>query len=138
MNKADLVKEWFEIASTEHKAATHLFETMQKKPLEIICYLCQQSTEKSLKGFLANHDIEPPYTHDLESLRLMCIEKEGSFEVIQEACIRLREYASTTRYPDRPEILESDALYALNEAKKIYSFCADFIPALKQEREQEA
>jgi len=137
MNKADLVREWFEIALDDFEVASHLFKTMHKKPLEIICYHCQQAVEKALKGFLTNNDIEPPHLHDLENLRLMCMEHDRSFEGIQKACVKLKEYASTTRYPDRPEIVESDAMYALKETERIYAFCADLISEFRQKQEHE-
>ena len=137
MSGTDLVREWFEIASVDFQAATHLHKTMHPKPLEIICYLCQQSVEKSLKGFLTSNDVEPPYIHDLDKLRLMCMEYDPSFEKLQDACMKLKDYAATTRYPDCPEIEEHDAVYALREADKIYTHCAALIPELRQDQTQE-
>jgi len=40
---SDLVSEWLEIASNDLTVAHHLFDTMHPKPLEIICYHCQQA-----------------------------------------------------------------------------------------------
>ena len=133
MNKTDLVKEWFDIAADDLRAAKFLFDKLHPKPLEIICYHCQQSVEKVLKGFLTDRGIEPPHTHNLEDLRLMCMQHDNSFAeaAIQNACVILREYANTTRYPDRPEILETNAEFALNEAEKIYALCANLIPELQ-------
>jgi len=45
---------------------------MHPIPIEIICYLCQQSAEKYLKGYLVLHDINPPKIHDLNQLRKLC------------------------------------------------------------------
>jgi len=133
MSGTDLVKEWFDIASIDLQVAAHLFDTMHPKPLEIICYHCQQAAEKALKGFLTDRGIEPPYIHDLEQLRLMCKEYDSSFSdaAIQKASLQLSEYAVSTRYPDRPEIEEHDVAAALEEADRIYAFCANLIPALK-------
>jgi len=69
----DLVKEWYRFAMMDFSAATHLNNTMCPKPLEIICYHCQQSAEKFLKGFLISNSIEPPKTHDLQELCEMCL-----------------------------------------------------------------
>jgi HEPN domain-containing protein len=137
MNKADFVKEWFEIASTDLRTAEHLFETMRPKPLEIICYHCQQAAEKALKGFLADHETEPPHTHDLEKLRLMCMEYDRSFESIQAPCLKLRGYSVSTRYPGRVEVEEQDAVFTLKEAERIRAFCADLISEPRQSQEQE-
>jgi HEPN domain-containing protein len=125
MNKADLVKEWFDIASDDLRSAAFLFENLCPKPIEIVCYHCQQAVEKAMKGYLINHDIEPPYIHDLEKLRKMCIEFNPSFETIKEVCLELRGYAASARYPNFPEITEADAASALKEAEKIYAFCAE-------------
>ena len=136
MNKADLVKEWFEFASNDLNVAAHLFETMHKKPLEIICYHCQQAVEKAMKGFLIHHDVEPPYTHDLEKLRLMCAEHDPSFETLSESCKKLTNYASAGRYPSKVEIEEANAAYALKETEKIYTLCVGLISELQQEQTQ--
>jgi HEPN domain-containing protein len=106
MNGTDLVKEWFEIASDDLRSATFLYDKLHPKPLEIICYHCHQTVEKVLKGFLTDRGIEPPYTHDLEELRLMCMQYDSSFDTIQKACVILKSYSASTRYPGRPQISE--------------------------------
>ena len=63
MNKADLVREWFEYAANDLRAAAHMFENMHPKPLEIVCYHCQQCVEKALKGYLINHLDKPMFKH---------------------------------------------------------------------------
>ena len=46
-------KEWFSFAKTDLDVAKHLYDTFYPKPLEIICYHCQQSAEKSVKAIIA-------------------------------------------------------------------------------------
>jgi HEPN domain-containing protein len=46
------IAEWLKIAYDDFDSALHLFNTKHPKPLEIICYHCQQSVEKALKAFL--------------------------------------------------------------------------------------
>ena len=132
MNKTDLVREWFEYASTDLNTAAHLFETMRPRPLEIICYHCQQAVEKALKGFLLDHETEPPRTHDLEQLRLLCANHDPLlFETIQEACQKLTDYAVSARYPSQVEIEETNAIFALAEAGRLYTICVDMVPELR-------
>ena len=138
MNKSDLVSEWLEIASNDLTVAHHLFDTMHPKPLEIICYHCQQAVEKSLKGYLIDRDVEPPYIHDLEKLHLMCLGHDASFDTIEKACLRLNNYSASTRYPNRPEVMESDAAYALREAERILDVCTSLIPSLHVVRQEQA
>jgi len=134
MNKVDLVREWFEYAADDLRVAAHLFETMHRKPIEIVCYHCQQAVEKILKGYLIDHDVEPPYIHDLEKLRLMCMEYDSSFEILLEPCRKLTDYVTAGRYPSKVEIMEADAVFALKEAEKIYTFCTGLISAPHQEQ----
>lgn len=47
------VKEWLEFAKMDLDAAKHLNDTFYPKPLQIICYHCQQSAEKALKASAA-------------------------------------------------------------------------------------
>ena len=52
MTEYDIVTEWLQIAYDDYDSAKYLFDRPSRKPLEIICYHCQQSVEKSLKAFL--------------------------------------------------------------------------------------
>ena len=47
-NNNELVKDWYEFAVMDFNAAKHLWNIMHPKPLEIICYHCQQAVEKIL------------------------------------------------------------------------------------------
>jgi len=47
----DLIAEWFHYSDMDLASAEHL-QTMHPQPFEIICFLCQQSAEKNLKGYL--------------------------------------------------------------------------------------
>lgn len=50
-NESD-VKEWVRYANMDVLSANHLNEIQYPKPLEIICYHCQQAAEKMLKALL--------------------------------------------------------------------------------------
>jgi HEPN domain-containing protein len=52
MDHKQIAQEWFHYANADLEAAKFL-QTMRPMPLEIICYHCQQSSEKYLKGFIA-------------------------------------------------------------------------------------
>ena len=47
--------EWLAFAQTDFGVAEHLYNTYYPKPLEIICYHCQQCAEKSVKAIIALH-----------------------------------------------------------------------------------
>jgi HEPN domain-containing protein len=49
MDYKTVSEEWFQYADSDFEAAKFL-QSMRPVPLEIICYHCQQSGEKYLKG----------------------------------------------------------------------------------------
>ncbi|MDR2117539.1 MAG: HEPN domain-containing protein [Planctomycetaceae bacterium] len=122
MNKNDLVKKWLKKSENDLVVATHVFEDLYPKQIDIACYHCQQSAEKALKGYLVNKGIEPPKTHDLILLCRMCVEIDQDIETILNDCSELTLYSVTTRYPDNNEITERDTEIAIKQAKYIYDF----------------
>ena len=65
MSEIDITNEWLQIAYDDYDSARFLFDNKLPKPLEIICYHCQQSAEKSLKAFLCANDVVIPKTHEV-------------------------------------------------------------------------
>jgi HEPN domain-containing protein len=129
MNKADLVRDWFHKSFEDFRSAAFLFNKLHPRPLEIICFHCQQSAEKTMKGFLTDREVVPEKTHDLEELRLICIQYNSSFDnaKTENACKTLTEYAVLLRYPDSPEICEHHAVNALEDAERIYKLCVSLL-----------
>jgi len=118
----EFIAEWFRFADTDLLSAEHL-QSLYPQPLEIICYHCQQSVEKSLKGYLINKGaMEPPKTHNLNTLIDMCLEYDEHFDKIKRICDTLNRYGVQPRYPNEIEILEQDMLKALEYARQIWDF----------------
>lgn len=120
MSLRELVDEWMQFASADVNTARHLEETMYPKPLEIICYHCQQSAEKALKAFLVSNEITPPRTHNLNELLKMCEEFEPNFSEMAKYCEFLTRYGVAPKYPHGVHITESDAKIAIKYAQAIY------------------
>jgi HEPN domain-containing protein len=121
MNNSQLAKEWFDIAELDLASANHLL-TMHPLPVEIICYHCQQSAEKYLKGFLVFQNHEVMKTHDLMLLISFCGEYDKEFEKLKEECLRLTDYSVNIRYPYSFDLNEKDVKLALIDAETIKSF----------------
>lgn len=126
MDNQDIVKEWVKIAE-EDLATAKFLKNMQPTPLEIICYHCQQSAEKFLKGFLALKEEEIAKTHDLITLNKICCKYDDKFKDISEDCLMLTDYSVNVRYPFRLEITPDDVNIAIEKAQKIKKFVLDRI-----------
>ena len=63
MDKASA--EWLDIAKTDLGVARHLYDTYHPKPLEIICYHCQQAAEKAIKAVIVANGAQGESVPDL-------------------------------------------------------------------------
>jgi len=99
MSEHDIIREWLKIAYDDYDSALYLFENKIPKPLEIICYHCQQAVEKSLKAFLCANGIDIPKTHDAGLLCQRCTELDAKFTDFQEACDEMVVYAAQQQQP---------------------------------------
>lgn len=118
MDNEDIAKEWFKVAETDLSSAEFL-KNMIPVPIEIVCYHCQQSAEKYLKGFLALKGDEIKRTHDLILLNNECRQHDTDFEAIGEGCLLLTDYGVNVRYPFPMDVNESDMQIAVKSAHKI-------------------
>ena len=127
MNARDIVNEWLQIAYDDYDSALYLFENKLPKPLEIICYHCQQSVEKSLKAFLCANGADVPKTHETGLLCHYCFDFDEYFRDFFGHCEDLEIYATGTRYPHQIEVTDLDAKEALQQAAAIYDFVSERI-----------
>lgn len=107
--------------------AQHLYKTMHPNPLEIICYHCQQATEKIIKALILTKGEAVPRIHDLGLL----IEKISvSIETpanILDSCDNLTPYGVKARYPQELYLEDIHAQKALEDATNITEWCMKFI-----------
>ena len=63
----DDAKEWLSFAEADLGVAEHLNKTYHPKPLEIICFHCQQAAEKAVKSIIVLNGSQggTPKKHDL-------------------------------------------------------------------------
>ena len=116
MKNEKILKEWMEFAEMDFLTAKHLYEHMYPKPLEIICYHCQQAIEKLLKGVLISKDVTIKKTHDLGLLAEMLQEYTEADEKYLEMCDDLTPYGVKIRHPQELFIEEYHVKKALEEA----------------------
>lgn len=111
-----LWKEWLKFAEDDLRAAEHMFSTMYPKPLEIICYHCQQAVEKILKAILISNDLNVVKTHDLSFLLGRCVNFVRVEERQIDICGFLTPFGVIVRYPNELPVDEKMAEKALEYA----------------------
>jgi len=121
MDNLYIANEWFEVADLDISSAKYL-QNMHPTPIEIICYHCQQSSEKYLKGFLALNGHEIIKTHDLVLLNKLCHKYDNEFELLEEEFLRLTDYGVNIRYPYPMDLNSADMKLAIKDAEKIKNF----------------
>jgi len=121
MDNRTICQEWFDIAAVDLSSAKYL-QTMHPIPIEIICYHCQQSSEKYLKGFLASHGHAIVKTHDLVLLNNLCRKFNDKFKLLEEECLRLTDYGVNIRYPYPLDLNIEDMKLAIKDAERVRDF----------------
>jgi HEPN domain-containing protein len=125
-NNTNYAKAWFNYAQNDFEAAEILFKQIKPK-YEIICYHCQQSAEKMLKGYLAMQNDKLLKTHDLVVLCEAASKYEINFNQILNTCSDLTIFASEVRYPNSFEIDDYHTRKALQDSKSIMTFVNNII-----------
>jgi HEPN domain-containing protein len=117
---ADFAKagEWLAFAEMDLNSAKYLLG-MRPVPTEIICYHCQQSAEKCLKGLLVLNEIQYPKIHDLVELCRLCEPFVSDNNILRVTCLPLNVYGIQPRYPIHVEITEQQMKAALANAKTL-------------------
>ncbi|GHV83994.1 hypothetical protein AGMMS50212_13340 [Spirochaetia bacterium] len=122
MDKATELAQWFFIAGEDLKSAEYLATMHYPRPEGIICFHCQQSAEKNLKGFLFQNNVAFEKIHDLKMILKQCETVDTSFSSILPQCSVLNRYSVIPRYPDEFEITAEDTNNAIQYAKDIMDF----------------
>ncbi len=129
MDNLPSAKEWQRFAEMDLMSAEYLLK-MRPVPIEIICYHCQQSAEKYLKGYLVLHGMNPPKIHDLNQLQKLCANISDSFSDIADHCSDLTAYGVQPRYPMQLILEERDMQEAIISAKVIRGFILNIAPQM--------
>lgn len=100
-------------------SAAKLLKTRFVPPIEVICYLCQQSAEKILKAYTIAKTNTRTASHKLEDLLDECAPYSAEFNTLRKCCLNLSPYATLARYPSVIEPTEQHMKQALKDAAKI-------------------
>ena len=116
MDKAST--EWLNIATTDLGVARHLYDTYHPKPLEIICYHCQQAAEKAIKAVIIANGAQGgmPKLHDLAFLLDQIKNIVEIDEKYYDYADELTPYGVAIRYPSELFLEDRHAVSALDHA----------------------
>jgi HEPN domain-containing protein len=90
--------EWVKKAEEDHATAAKI--SRGKPPLHnSVCFHCQQSAEKYLKGLMEELGFSIPKTHNLEDLLNTLLPHHPSLRSLKRGLIILTSYAVEIRYP---------------------------------------
>jgi len=116
------IAEWFYIANSDLDCAFDIYKKYNPN-LEVAYYLCSQSIEKHLKGFLIYNNINIiSKKHDLNLFNKLCKNIDNNFDKFNTSLKIISNIANKLRYPARVEIKKEDVEYALKTSNIIKSF----------------
>ena len=121
-------RRWIEKAEHDLLAAEHMLILAERGLTDIICFHCQQSAEKYLKGLLVCHGMAFPKTHDLRILlELAC--KKLSVDLSFKEVLPLNRYAIEGRYPGEWDPIDKqEAIQAIHLAQLIRNAVRRLMP----------
>jgi HEPN domain-containing protein len=97
--KVEYIKNWLFRANEDIAVIDNLINAGTENYTSTICFHSQQASEKFLKAFLVNHDVDFPRTHDLDFLLLEC--QKINTESFKNLNLKnLTEFGVSVRYPD--------------------------------------
>ena len=114
------IKNWIIKANNDLKAVEHELVLPNDEIIkDIVCFHCQQATEKFLKAYLIFYKVEFEFVHDIEYLLKLCTKVDKDFENIEVK--NLSWFGVAARYPDElyiPDMKEVRFYYKLTKQIK--------------------
>lgn len=115
-------QDWVVKAERDLGVARDAFQ-LNKDYWDIICYHCQQATEKFFKAYLIHHGVSFPRTHDLEVLLNLISNIENLPPEFLQKALAINDYGIHVRYPGFPaEPTDAEAAEAIQIAETFRQF----------------
>ena len=111
----------------DYVTANHLDKTLYPKPMEIICYHCQQCAEKYLKALTEYLGKEIEKTHDLGNLATTISETLEVPQNVLVSCAKLTQYGVKIRYPQEFKMSENHVKAAIADMENVRTWCKEQI-----------
>ena len=125
-------KRWMDYAENDLAVAKHLLATFHPKPLEIICYHCQQAAEKAVKAIYIALGIPGgvPRKHDLTFLLEQMKYRIPVTEELMDHADELNSYSVVVRYPNEIQIDEHEVRLSIRYADEILTWARESLSAI--------
>lgn len=122
---------WIEFAKTDLGVAEYLNKQYYPKPLEIICYHCQQAAEKAIKAVIIVYGAQGgmPKKHNLSFLLEQMKNNVEIPEKYYDYADTLTPYGIAVRYPNELGIEDRHVQEALLCAQKIVEWAENIVLA---------
>ena len=127
-------REWLRKGEGDLEGAILLSKETSPRTAHLLCFACQQSAQKYLKGFLVENNIRFSKTRSMElTLLPLALSVNKEFKILKPFLKELDPSAVEFRYPGE-QIELSDVRAALDAAKKVRKFVRGKLGLEKQKR----
>ena len=129
-------REWLTFAKTDYESAKYLNgASFHPRPLNVICYHCQQAAEKAVKALIVYFGSQGgmPKVHDISFLKNqiknIIYEKKGitASDDLLTIADSLSKYGIAPRYPNEIEVDEHMTRKALADSEAILQWVEEVI-----------
>ena len=136
LDREEEYREWLAFAQTDYDCAKYLNDApLYPKPLNIICYHCQQAAEKAVKALIVYFGSQGgmPKVHDISFLLNQIkyiVQEEKGIEVSHELLVTanaLSKYGIAPRYPNEIDVDDNQVKRALKDSDTILSWVKEAI-----------
>lgn len=123
------VRAWLQKAAFDLRSGAHALSADDEGLWPDAAFHAQQAAEKTLKAFLAWHDVPFRKTHNIEELGRACVELDPTLTSIVDRAVPLTEYAWKFRYPGEPDTLSrTEADQAVQVARELNNAIGNRLP----------
>ena len=131
-------KEWLVFARTDFESAKYLNGAQfHPRPLNVICYHCQQAAEKAVKALIVYFGSQGgmPKVHDISFLMNQLkntVQERKGIEIRHDLLVianSLSKYGVAPRYPNEIEVDEYQVKKALTDSETILKWVDNVIAA---------
>lgn len=124
-------RQWLDFAETDHEVAVFLYERHSPRPLEIICYHCQQAAEKAIKALYIALELPGGLPRKLD-LTFLLNQMRGSIDIdpaLRRKADTLSIYGVAARYPAEIPVDDDRTLQAIQYARAVVDWAKAAIEA---------